>query len=749
MKFQFFIFIVLLFNLRASFAQSRPKVGLVLSGGGVRGLAHIGVLKAIEKSGLSIDYITGTSMGAVIGGLYAVGYSADSIEKIALSEDWDKLFRNQLSLNSISIEEKEEYNKYISEFEIINNKFQLPNGLIEGQELTLELTKLFSPVLYQRNFKKFAIPFSCLATDISTGRSIILDTGNIVNAIRSSMSIYSIFTPVEINNMLLVDGGITNNLPVNVVKTMGADFVIAVDIGEPLREKKNINSIIDVIMQINSFADLKNYEQQKRSADFLITPNLNGIYGIDFSKIDTIIKRGNQAGMLFESRFKNLKDSLDNIYDIKPIKKTIEMVDTISVAKILFEGNAFVSEKLIMYHMRNIYKKTTSIERINESIKNLYGTRYFRHIRFELLDFENEKLLKLNLQEIPGSYAKLAINYHSFLGASLILNGTFNFKKWEGSKFLISANIGEAPRLKTEVYKYLGPRHKYFFQYGFYFSRYKLPVYEPNGGLTNIYNQNYFGLDVRVSSILTKNAMIGAGIKGEHHIINPEVGLNFLFKRANYTNLNYYLVYNFNSLDNKLFPKKGAVVKSEINLINQANFKSTEEVDSLYSILDIVDIKTFTRPYQQFKYYGRFYTPISRKVSLVFGTQIGFTFGVSHRTIFNDFAIGGMNPVYRNNLSMAGFLDYEFFQPNAIIISEELQYEIYKNVFINGCFNVGSFQSKLVNFISRMDSKDFFVFGGAISVGFNTFLGPVHISAMKGSNFAQDIRFYLNIGHNF
>lgn len=747
--YQSLLFFILLTIAHCTFSQKRPKIGLALSGGGVRGLAHIGILKAIDEAGIKIDYIAGTSIGAIVGGLYAAGYSADSIEKIALSEDWNQLIGNQLSLKSISIEEKPEYNKYISEFEVKRGRFQLPSGMIEGQELTLELSRLFMPVYKERNFRRFNIPFVCMATDLTTGKPVLLDTGSIVNSIRASMAISSIFTPVEMNNMLLADGGIAFNFPVDIVRSMGADIVIGVDIGEPLRKKAEIKSIIDVFMQINSFADLRNFEVQKKNANILITPDLNGVYGTDFTKSDTIIKRGIQTGKLYVASLKRLNDSLNSIYSPQIVNHNLPKVDTIAIGKIEIIGNKTVSNKLIMYHLRNIENRKVTTGRINEALKNLYGTRYFSHIRYELVAMDSNAVLKLNLDEIPGTYAKFAVNYHSFLGASLILNATFKNKLGDNSKILLSANISESPMWRSEFHKYIGQRHKYFFQSGFHFSRLNFPIYQPSGALTNIYKQNYFALDFRITRIFGVNAMLGVGIKGEHHIVNPEVGLNFLFKRANYTNLNYYAIYNFNTLNNKMFPTKGHELVAEANYISEPSFRSTEAVDSLYSILGLEDDFSFSQPYFQLKVNGKVFYPVSKKVTLITAAQIGLTGGITHRTIFNDFGIGGIKAVYRNNIAFAGFFDYEFFQPNAIVFSESVQWEMSKNIFLTGAFNVGSFQIKLEDYLNKLQTKDYAIFGGSLSLGFNTFLGPVHLTAMKGSRFAQDVRFYVNIGFNF
>ena len=223
-----FFFLYFFAGLRAqdTLIHKRPKIGLTLSGGGAKGLAHIGILKAIDSAGLKIDYITGTSMGSIIGALYAVGYHGDSIEKLARKMDWDLLLSNEMSLRSIIMEEKNEYFKYDVELPWVNNWFRLSTGVLEGQELWLKFAELLFSVYKVKNFKDFAIPFKCIGTDVSTGQAVVLDSGEIISAIRSSMAIPSLFTAVEYNGKKLVDGGVVRNFPVKDVREMGANIVI-------------------------------------------------------------------------------------------------------------------------------------------------------------------------------------------------------------------------------------------------------------------------------------------------------------------------------------------------------------------------------------------------------------------------------------------------------------------------------------------------------------------------------------------
>ncbi|HQH40844.1 MAG TPA: patatin-like phospholipase family protein, partial [Bacteroidales bacterium] len=194
-------------GLLAQHPQSRPKIGLVLSGGAAKGLAHIGVLKVLEEAGIPIDMVAGTSMGSIVGGLYALGYSADSLEKIALSQNWASLLLDEISRNNYSNDEKDEFDKYMVSFPVKNLRPRLPGGLKTGQNISLFLNRLTLPAFNISDFSQLPRPFLCIAADIVTGEEVVLTKGNLAQALRASMAIPSVFTPVKIDNHLLVDGG--------------------------------------------------------------------------------------------------------------------------------------------------------------------------------------------------------------------------------------------------------------------------------------------------------------------------------------------------------------------------------------------------------------------------------------------------------------------------------------------------------------------------------------------------------------
>src|SRR5579871_3949807 len=271
----FFCLLFFSFHSSAQSNSARPKIGVTLSGGGAKGLAHIGILKAIDSAGLKIDYITGTSMGSIIGSLYAVGYSADTIEKLARKIDWDMLLSNQSSLRSIIMEEKSEYDKYDIELPWVNNWFRLPTGILEGQELWLKFSELLFPVYRTKDFNKFSIPFRCIATDISTGEAVVLDSGEIISAVRSSMAIPSIFTAVEYKGRKLVDGGIVRNFPVTDAREMGAKIVIGSNVSNGLLAPDKVTNVIQVLLQVAFFREAEDTKTQVPLCDIYVPIDLS------------------------------------------------------------------------------------------------------------------------------------------------------------------------------------------------------------------------------------------------------------------------------------------------------------------------------------------------------------------------------------------------------------------------------------------------------------------------------------------
>src|SRR6478736_1383895 len=258
------IILFIALSLKVSAQTPSAKIGLTLSGGGAKGIAHIGILQAIDSAGLNIDYITGTSMGSIMGALYATGYSGNELEKIARDLDWDNLFSGKPLMENVNIDEKSEFDQYAVEVPFEKGKLKIGTGLIEGQEIWLKFQELFLPVYNIKDFSKFSIPFVCIATDLSTGKAVILDRGEIVTALRASMAIPSVFTAIDYNGTKLIDGGVVKNFPVENVIAMGANYSIGVNLSQGLLKADKLTSPVDILMQVSLYKDADDFHREKK-----------------------------------------------------------------------------------------------------------------------------------------------------------------------------------------------------------------------------------------------------------------------------------------------------------------------------------------------------------------------------------------------------------------------------------------------------------------------------------------------------
>ena len=260
----------------------RPKVGLVLSGGGARGAAHVGVLRVLKELRIPIDYIAGTSMGAIVGGLYASGLSVDELQEVVDTTDWFDVFNDSSRRQYLSFRRKQDDARVLSPVRIgiEKGKPALPPGLITGQNVTILMHALTLPSAGIERFDDLPIPFRAVATDLVTGEKVVLDRGSLSLAMRASMSVPGAFTPVEIDGRRLLDGGLVANLPIDVARQMEAEVVIAVDISTPLATSDQIRTLLNVAGQMNGFQTRKNVLEQIATLgpqDILIVPELEGI----------------------------------------------------------------------------------------------------------------------------------------------------------------------------------------------------------------------------------------------------------------------------------------------------------------------------------------------------------------------------------------------------------------------------------------------------------------------------------------
>ena len=302
-------FSFMLFSFAYGNITDRPKIGLVLSGGGAKGFAHIGTLKMLDSLQISIDYIVGTSMGGIAGALYAIGYNGHDMENFVQRCDWKEIFSDKPRRTELPYFVRKETGKYQLVFGLKGIKPVTPSGLIYGQKVSLLFSSLTFPYENINDFDKLPIPFRCVAVDLVTGNQVVLKSGSLAKAMRATMAIPTIFSPVEWGDSLLIDGGFSNNLPINVVKEMGADIVIAVDVESPLKKRKRLNTALSILEQTIGLLGLEQRRKNEKLADIHIRPDLTGFTTGDFDndKIKKIVQRGIEAAQKNKNQFVSLK----------------------------------------------------------------------------------------------------------------------------------------------------------------------------------------------------------------------------------------------------------------------------------------------------------------------------------------------------------------------------------------------------------------------------------------------------------
>ena len=393
----------------------RPKIGLVLGGGGARGASHVGVLKVLEENHIPIDYIVGTSMGAIVGGLYASGMSPGEIEENFKSVDWGDLFTDRLSEKELSFRNKGDRRKFIDlELGLKNGKIVFPKGIISGHKLSFLLKSMVSPAATTKNFDLLPIPFRAIATDIETGEEVILKYGNLAEAIRASMSIPGVFTPVEIDGRILVDGGAINNLPIDIARQMGADIIIAVDVGMPLAKRDELDSALDITMQVIGIMTQQNVDEQiaqMRQKDILIRPDLGHITTADFSKVAETISLGEEKARDFIEDLKRYSISKDAYRDYLLTQRQ----DILEPAKIDFveiKKPARVAPQAIKERIKTKLGAALSIEALKSDMRSVYSIGDFEQVDYDLIEENGKKGLLVDTKEKSWSpnYLRFGLN---------------------------------------------------------------------------------------------------------------------------------------------------------------------------------------------------------------------------------------------------------------------------------------------------------------------------------------------------
>lgn len=730
-------FAFLLFSTIASSQENtkRPKIGLVLSGGGAKGFAHIGVLKTLEKAGIKIDYITGTSMGAVVGGLYASGYSAAQIDSIFYNTDFDELLQDYIPRSSKSFYEKRNDQLYAISLPFNKFKVGIPIALSKGMYNYNLLCKLTHNVRHVRDFHKLPIPFLCVATDIEKGEPIILDHGYLPQAMLASSAFPSLFSPVEIDDKLLIDGGVVNNYPVEEVRKMGADIVIGVDVQDDLKDRKSLKDATRILVQITNLDMIKSMKEKQQLTDIYIKPDVSDYGVISFDAGQMIIKKGEEAAMapaVYEKILKLANNNGDYKLNHMDVKSDSLSIKSITLNKLDNYTRAYVLGKLN-------FKAGSKIcyDQLKTGINNINATQNFSRISYTIEENQNGDELKLSLTENPTTtFLKFGLHYDGLYKSAVLANITQKKSLFKNDVLSFDLGLGDNIRYNLD----------YYIDNGFYWSfglksRYNafnknVTTDFRNGELLDFLGLSSINIDFQdwtnqayMQTVFLQKFQIGAGIEHKYLKIESDNlnGINPTFEKSSYLSVFGYA--RFDTFDNKLFPKKGWMFEGNIqSYVHSSDY--TKEF-SRYSIAkgEVGFAKTFYK-----------------KLTLKVQSEAGFTIGEDSVHFF-DFVLGGYGFNTINNFRHFYGYDYLSISADSYVKScFTLDYEIYKKNHINFAANYANAQDGLFengNWLSKPTFN-----GYAVGYALESIIGPIEIKYSWSPELSKGFA-YFTVGFAF
>jgi len=726
------------FSQNDTLVKKDLKIGLVLSGGGAKGFAHVGVLKVLEEAGIRVDYIGGTSMGAILGALYASGYSAYELDSIIRKYDFTDLMQDNLPRSSKSIYQKENDEKYALSLPIIKRSVGFPTALSKGQNVSNLLTKLTEHVSLIDDFSELPIPFFCIATNLETGQQKILEKGFLPEALKASGAFPTLLDPVEIEGELYADGAIANNFPVDEMKAKGVDIIIGVDVQDKLSVKEELNSAPKILMQIVSFQMYDNIDIKRKKLDVYLKPNISDYTVVSFDKADEIIEKGVVVADEQLSYFRELASQ-----QIKKEATTKNKIGTNSFKDFgyndfdIFGSNNY-TRRFVLGKLGVRKEKMITYDAFTKGLDALAATNGFKSIQYKFL---NNGRVELDLKDSEVStYLQIGAHFDDLFKTSALVNVTSKNVLLKNDELSADLILGDNVRYNID----------YFIDNGFYWSygintrhdRFEKSIFkgsfsaletdEVNSKSTTKYND--FTTQLYVQSAFTNSFALRLGAETKYLRVFTENITNNRTVEDFYNNdsyLNAFAELKIDRYDKSIFPKKG--------LYLDVNYK----VYALSYNSNGKPQETFN-PFTQLKGRLGFAHTFKDKLTAHFITEAGVTIGENDNRVLN-FHLGGNNENFVNNFTnFYGYDVGDLSNENYLKSALTLRYELFKKNYLSVTANAARAEEDLIEDGLFFNTKT----GYALGYSLDSFLGPVEVKYTWSPETNEDFWFF-NIGYWF
>lgn len=728
------IMMVSVYEMRAEILEDslsrRPKVGVVLCGGGAKGFAQIRILKALDEAGVPIDYIGGTSIGSIIGALYAVGYDPDMIEKLVREQDWDKVIYDRFPETLMPIDKRMYERRYLATFPITEGKMKLKSSFVEGVYVNMLLSRLMLPANNVHDYSKLSVPFYCIATDVEKARQYEMTSGYLARSVRASMSIPFLFQPINIDGRLLIDGGMVNNFPVRNMKEHGVDIIIGIDLEDESIPASQIDNSFRLLTSLMNLSSLEESLYARSHCNIYVKPDLHGRDMLSFNDFDSIIQFGQDAADMFYPKFKRLADSLQQLGHFEIKRPHVQPIDEIYVVDIKVDG---ISEKHISSFKRLYPKELPAmmeLDDLEESLVKLKTSGYYDNIWYDISRVPEGYVLTVHCNEVANASMAAAIHYDNNYGIGALVNFTFNnvLKTIDRSVLSLDINIAENPYAKVHFNKQMGR----YFRFGSMLSVYSVQIKQyADQLLTNSYSIQDNNLDIYFQMVPNFRQQFRLGAVADYVHMKDFVGDNQL--QSDYHFYSYlYFNYFYKNEDAPSFARRGWkiditgkwVLFEGIN--DDGTLSSNGWRNSILLHGNIIKSSS-----------------IGKKSSLKLGLEAGYKVGTEDIPVFYKFFVGGQSKMkYFDNIIAFTGLDFVDKVVDYVAVGKMAwQWNFYKKLYITANVDAGFIN----NAYDHWFDDNSFVAGCGLTLGVDTMVGPLEVSLMS-SNINTDLVGFINVG---
>lgn len=709
----------------------RKKVGLVLSGGGAKGVAHIGALKVIEEAGIPIDYVVGTSMGSIIGGLYAIGYTPEQMDSMVRCQDWTFLLSDQVNRKDKNMHERERDEKYIISVPFSKNSIkEVTGGLIKGQNIDNMFSELTMGYHDSLDFNKLPTPYACVAEDIATGKEVVFHNGELSTAMRASMAIPGVFTPVRLGNMVLIDGGVINNYPVDVARSMGADVIIGVDVQSELKPADELGNAGDMLGQLIDLMGQDKYIENLKATDVHIKVDVKGYSAASFSAsaIDTLIFRGEEAANRQIRPLMELKDEIGVPVVYRPTRKaTYEPVKWVMIQEITFNGLDEKDKNWIMKRCDLKENALNSIERIEETTSIIRANTNYSSVSYRLKQTpDGEFNLEYTLNQKQENRINIGIRFDTEEVASLLINAQTTLKSKLPSYIAGTVRLGK--QYGGKVSYGIEPSPLTSLDLSYQFQHRDIDFYQRGKRAFNSTFRQHIG-EISYSNVWLRNVRFGVGIRYEYYdysniLHNPD---RDALDISNEHFLNYYANLHYETYDKAYYPSKGVKMQGTYILYtdNLYDYKDGTPFSSVMGIFEGVVPVT-----------NRFSILPSVHGRILIGNNIPFA---------KMNVMGGdiMEQYLPYQLPFAGTTRVELMDNSLLIGGLKFRQRIGSNHYLTLTTNYALSSHRIQHLF-----KEHTMFGCAVTYGLDSMFGPLE-ATLNYTNGTDKVGFYLNLGYKF